>query len=110
MLNMIEWWICLSMPPDEVEKIARFRELSPAQKALMLSARIEAVKFTEGVILSKSMEVLFRAVPPSLYLALAQTETGAKAERYQLMQQFGCTELEAAFTVAVKIDQTRGIA
>ncbi|CAM5373975.1 hypothetical protein RLIN73S_03948 [Rhodanobacter lindaniclasticus] len=71
---MIEWWICLSMPPDEVEKIARFRELSPAQKALMLSARKEAGKFTEGVILSKSMEVLFRAVPPSLYLALAQTE------------------------------------
>src|SRR3546814_13893968 len=26
MLNMIEWWICLSMPPDEAEKIARFRE------------------------------------------------------------------------------------
>ena len=74
MLNMIEWWVCLSMPPDEVEKIARFRELSPAQKALMLSARKEAGKFTEGVILSKSMEVLFRAVPPSLYLALAQTE------------------------------------
>ena len=71
---MIEWWVCLSMPPDEVEKIARFRELSPAQKALMLSARKEAGKFTEGVILSKSMEVLFRAVPPSLYLALAQTE------------------------------------
>ncbi|MFO2375796.1 conjugative transfer ATPase, partial [Pseudomonas aeruginosa] len=34
MLNMIEWWICLSMPPDEVEKVARFRELNPAQKAL----------------------------------------------------------------------------
>ncbi len=79
MLNMIEWWICLSMPPDEVEKIARFRELSPAQKALMLSARKEAGKFTEGVILSKSMEVLFRAVPPSLYLALAQTEPEEKA-------------------------------
>jgi hypothetical protein len=76
MLNMIEWWICLSMPPDEVEKIARFRELNPAQKALMLSARKEAGKFTEGVILSKSMEVLFRAVPPSLYLA-----TGADRAR-----------------------------
>src|SRR3546814_5859548 len=87
MLNMIEWWICLSMPPDEVEKIARFRELSPAQKALMLSARKEAGKFTEGVILSKNMEVLFRAVPPSLYLALAQTEPEEKAERYQLMQR-----------------------
>ena len=89
MLNMIEWWICLSMPPDEVEKIARFRELNAAQKALMLSARKEAGKFSEGVILSKSMEVLFRAVPPSLYLAMAMTEPEEKAERFQLMQQHG---------------------
>ncbi len=109
MLNMIEWWICLSMPPDEVEKIARFRELNPAQKALMLSARKEAGKFTEGVILSKSMEVLFRAVPPSLYLALAQTEPEEKAERFQLMQQHGIGELDAAFKVAEKIDRARGI-
>lgn len=109
MLNMIEWWICLSMPPDEVEKIARFRELSPAQKALMLSARKEAGKFTEGVILSKNMEVLFRAVPPSLYLALAQTEPEEKAERFQLMQQHGCSELDAAFKVAERIDRARGI-
>lgn len=109
MLNMIEWWICLSMPPDEVEKIARFRELSTAQKALMLSARKEAGKFSEGVILSKSMEVLFRAVPPSLYLALAQTEPEEKAERYQLMQQQGIDELDAAFKVAETIDRARGI-
>ena len=46
---------------------SRFRELNASQKALMLSARKEAGKFSEGVILSKSMEVLFRAVPPSLY-------------------------------------------
>src|SRR3546814_1396317 len=72
MLNMIEWWICLSMPPDEVEKVARFRELNASQKALMLSARKQAGAFSEGVILSKSMEVLFRAVPPSLYLAMAK--------------------------------------
>jgi conjugative transfer ATPase len=109
MLNMIEWWICLSMPPDEVEKIARFRELNPAQKALMLSARKESGKFSEGVILSKSMEVLFRAVPPSLHLALAQTEPEEKAERYQLMKQFGLSELDAAFKIAGKIDRTRGI-
>ncbi|WP_073664180.1 conjugative transfer ATPase [Pseudomonas aeruginosa] len=109
MLNMIEWWICLSMPPDEVEKIARFRELTPAQKALMLSARKESGKFTEGVILSRSMELLFRAVPPSLYLALAQTEPEEKAERFQLMQQFNISELDAAFKVAEKIDQARGI-
>ncbi|ERY96099.1 conjugative transfer ATPase [Pseudomonas aeruginosa] len=110
MLNMIEWWICLSMPPDEVEKIARFRELNASQKALMLSARKEAGKFSEGVILSKSMEVLFRAVPPSLYLALAQTEPEEKAERFQLMQQYGVSELDAAFMVAERIDRARGIA
>ncbi|MEI7165514.1 conjugative transfer ATPase [Pectobacterium parmentieri] len=109
MLNMIEWWICLSMPADEVEKIARFRELTPAQKALMLSARKESGKFTEGIILSKNLEVLFRAVPPSLYLALAQTEPEEKAERYQLMQQFGIGELDAALKVAEMIDHARGI-
>lgn len=109
MLNMIEWWICLSMPPDEVEKIARFRELSPAQKALMLSARKEAGKYTEGVILSRSMELLFRVVPPSLYLALAMTEPEEKNERYQLMQHYGISELEAAIRVAERIDRARGI-
>ncbi|MGE0278252.1 MAG: conjugative transfer ATPase [Nitrospiraceae bacterium] len=109
MLNMIEWWICLSMPPDEVEKIARFRELNPAQKALMLSARKEAGKFSEGVILSKSMEVLFRAVPPSLYLAMAMTEPEEKAERFQLMQQHNISELDAAFRIADRIDRARGI-
>ncbi|WP_408581255.1 conjugative transfer ATPase [Burkholderia cepacia] len=109
MLNMIEWWICLSMPPDEVEKIARFRELNPSQKALMLSARKEAGKFSEGVILSKSMEVLFRAVPPSLHLAMAMTEPEEKAERFALMQHYGISELDAAFRVAEKIDRARGI-
>lgn len=109
MLNMIEWWICLSMPPDEVEKIARFRELSPAQKALMLSARKESGKYCEGVILSKSMELLFRAVPPSLYLALAMTEPEEKAERHTLMQQHGISELDAAIRMAQDIDRARGI-
>ncbi|EXF93736.1 conjugal transfer protein [Pseudomonas fluorescens HK44] len=109
MLSMIEWWICLSMPPDEVEKIARFRELNPSQKALMLSARKEAGKFSEGVILSKSMEVLFRAVPPSLYLAMAMTEPEEKAQRFQLMQQHGISELDAALLMAETIDRARGI-
>ena len=109
MLNMIEWWICLNMPPDEVEKIARFRELNPAQKALMLSARKEAGKFSEGVVLSKSMEVLFRAVPPSLFLALAMTESEEKSARYRLMQEHGIPELDAALHLAAEIDRVRGI-
>ncbi|MEE4678395.1 conjugative transfer ATPase [Pseudomonas alliivorans] len=109
MLNMIEWWICLNMPPDEVEKISRFRELTPAQKSLMLSARKESGKYTEGVVLSKSMEVLFRAVPPSLYLALAMTEPEEKKQRYDLMQSMAVDELEAALEVAADLDRKRGI-
>jgi hypothetical protein len=109
MLNMIEWWICLSMPPDEVEKIARFRELSPAQKSMMMSARKESGKYCEGVVLSKSMEALFRAVPPSLYLAMAMTEPEEKAARFKLMQDQGISELEAAIQMAENIDRARGI-
>ncbi|AEA68226.1 Conserved hypothetical protein [Pseudomonas brassicacearum subsp. brassicacearum NFM421] len=109
MLNMIEWWICLSMPPDEVEKIARFRELSPAQKALMMSARKESGKYCEGVVLSKSMEALFRAVPPSLYLAMAMTEPEEKAARFKLMQEHKISELDAAIHMAEDIDRARGI-
>lgn len=89
--------------------VASPTQLKGANTGRLLSARKEAGKFTEGVILSKSMEVLFRAVPPSLYLALAQTEPEEKAERYQLMQQFGISELEAAFKVAEIIDRARGI-
>ena len=109
MLNMIEWWICLNMPPAEIEEIARFKKLTPAQKALLLSASKEAGKYTEGVVLSKSLETLFRVVPPSLYLALAMTEPEEKAERWMLMQTHNCSELEAAFSMAERIDKTRGI-
>uniref|UniRef100_UPI0009A6B094 conjugative transfer ATPase n=1 Tax=Pseudomonas aeruginosa TaxID=287 RepID=UPI0009A6B094 len=109
MLNMIEWWLCLNMPPDEVEKISRFRELSPAQKSMMLSARKESGKFTEGVLLAKGKEYLFRVVPPSLYLALAMTENEEKNQRYNIMQATGCDELEAALQVAADLDKARGL-
>jgi conjugative transfer ATPase len=107
MLNMIEWWICLNMPPAEIEEIARFRKLTPAQKALLLSASKEPGKFTEGVALSKKLEALFRVVPPSLFLALAMTEAEEKAERWRLMQAHGCSELEAAMRVATRIEMGR---
>lgn len=109
MLNMIEWWICLNMPLAEIEEIARFKKLSPAQKALLLSASKEPGKYTEGVVLAKNLEALFRAVPPSLYLAIAQSESEEKAARWNLMQQYGCSELEAAIRIAAQIDQARGI-
>ncbi|MHB0818462.1 conjugative transfer ATPase [Stutzerimonas stutzeri] len=109
LLNMIEWWLCLTMPPAEVEEIARFKRLSDAQKELLLSATKEPRKYTEGVVLAKRVEALFRVVPPSIYLALGMTENEEKAERRELMQEHGITEVEAAYMVAQKIDKLRGI-
>jgi hypothetical protein len=60
-------------------------------------------------VLSKKLETLFRAVPPSLYLALAMTEPEEKAERWTLMQENSCSELETAYRVAERIDRARGL-
>lgn len=109
MLNMAEWWVCLTMPPEEVNDIARFKALTEEQKAVLLSASKLSGCYTEGVVLSKKLEALFRAVPPSLYLALGMTEKEEKAERRALMQEFGCSELEAARKVAQKLDRLRGL-
>jgi conjugative transfer ATPase len=110
MLNMIEWWVCLVMPQDEIDDIARFKNLSEEQKQLMRSAKKEPKKYTEGVVLSETMEALFRNVPPSIFLSLAGTEKDEKTERARYMKQFGITEVEAAEYVGRMIDFYRGIA
>lgn len=110
LLNMIEWWILLVMPKEEVEQVARFRDLSPAQREMMLAARKEPGKYTEGVVLSSALEALFRSVPPSLHLALAMTEKDEKVERRKLMREHNITEVEAAVRVAQRLDQKRGLA
>lgn len=109
MLNMIEWWLCLVMPPEEVEEIARFRKLTDEQKAMLLSATKTPRCYTEGVVLASRIEALFRAVPPSLYLALGMTEKEEKAARRELMIKHDISELEAAKRVARKLDAGRGI-
>ena len=103
MLNMMEWWLCLVMPKEEVEQIARFRELSEVQRSLLLSARKEPGKYVEGVVLSDKLEALFRNVPPALTLALAMTEKHEKAERAAIMRERGCTEIEAVYAIAERI-------
>ena len=109
MLNMAEWWVCLTMPPEEVNNIARFKSLTEEQKAVLMSASKLSGCYTEGVVLAKKIEALFRAVPPSLYLALGMTEKAEKAERRMLMKEHNCSELEAAFHVARKLDRLRGL-
>lgn len=109
MLNMAEWWVCLTMPQEEVNEIARFRALTEEQKAVLLSASKLSGCYTEGVVLSKNFEALFRAVQPSLYLALGMTEKPEKAERRALMEEHGCSELEAAYRVSEAMDKKRGL-
>lgn len=107
MLSMLEWWLCLVMPKDEVEQVARFRQLSDEQRRMLLSARKESGKYTEGVVLTDHMAALFRNVPPALALALAQTEKDEKAARAAIMRREGCTEVEAAIHIAAAIERQR---
>ena len=110
LLNMIEWWICLVMPKEEVGEMDRFRDLSEAQRELLLSATKAHLQYTEGVVLAGTVETLFRCVPPSLVLALVQTERHEKAHRAELMAEYGISEVEAALRVAAEIDAARGLA
>ena len=106
-LNMTEWWLCLSMPHEEIKQISRFRNLSDEEKTLLLSADKEPGKYVEGVILSGQITTLFRNVPPAIPLALAMTEQHERARRKELMDQHGCSELEAALMIARDIEAQR---
>ncbi len=103
MLDMAEWWLCLVMPKEEVDEVARFRQLSDEQRQLLLSARKQPGKYIEGVVLSTAVEALFRSVVPPICLALAMTEKEEKAERARIMRERGCSELAAAEVVAEAI-------
>ena len=109
LLNMIEWWICLVMPPEEVEQVKRFKQINAEQEEMLLSASKAYRQYTEGVVLAKNMDVLFRSVPPSLVLALAMTEKYEKAERHKLMADGNISEVEAAKCVAAAVDKARGL-
>lgn len=109
LLNMIEWWELLVMPPEEVEQLKRFKILTPEQEQLLLSASKSPGKYTEGVVLASKLEALFRVVPPGLYLALGMTEKHEKAERAQLMREQNISELDAAILMARELDRKRGL-
>lgn len=107
MLNMLEWWMCLVMPKEEVEQIARFKDLTEEEKTMLLAARKSPRQYTEGVMLTDNLKLLFRNVPPALALALAMTEKDEKARRHELMREHGCTEIEAVHYVAEEISRNR---
>jgi conjugative transfer ATPase len=107
MLSMMEFWICLGMSEAELDEVERFKALTDEEKTLFRSVRKEAKKYVEGVILCNKFKGLFRNVPPRLALALAMTEQSEKAERQKIMQQYHCTEVEAALRIADQMAQIK---
>lgn len=107
MLSMAEFWICLSPPKDEIEKMAVFKNLSAEEKYMMLHARKELPKFVEGVVLSPTVTAKFKNIPPTRSLALAMTEGDEKEERGIIMAEKNIEEHEAAYVVAERIYQAR---
>tara|TARA_R110002124_G_scaffold5786_11_gene36342 strand:- start:23546 stop:26272 length:2727 start_codon:yes stop_codon:yes gene_type:complete len=103
LLSMFEWWIAMVCPKEEIEQISRFKDLSDEQKHMLLAARKEPGKYTEGVVLADTLQCLFRNVPPPLALALAMTEKHEKQQRAEIMNAQDFSELEAAFAVADKL-------
>ena len=107
-LNMAEFWFCLSMPKEEIGEIARFRRLSEEDQLLLEEARKSPGRYSEGVLLSGRPPMLFRNVPPAIAMALAQTEESEVAERMRLMKEKGLSsELEAVDLVAEQIRERR---
>jgi conjugative transfer ATPase len=103
MLSLIETWMCLALPLDEIDQIERFKTLTEEQRVLFLSARKERGKYTEGVLLSPRLQGLFRNVPPRLYLMMAATEQIEKHQRRLLMKQLQKSELDAIKYMAFKM-------
>jgi conjugative transfer ATPase len=104
MLSMMEFWICLGMSEAELTEIERFKFLHEEERQLFRSVRKEANKYVEGVLLCNRFKALFRTIPPRLSLALAMTEAREKAQRYHIMQEKQCSEVEAAMEVAKMLD------
>ncbi|HDS1208455.1 TPA: conjugative transfer ATPase [Shewanella algae] len=107
MLSLFEFWILLAMEPSEVDEVARFKKLTDDQRHLILAAKKQPNAYTEGVVLSSKLTQLFRAVPPSIMLALGDTE--AKKERKSIMEKYSMDEATSAEVIAQQLDIVRGI-
>ena len=103
LLAQIEMFICLALPPDEIDQIEKFKQLTPEARALILSARKEIGKFTEGVVITPKLVELIRNIPPRLFLVMAGTEKSEKNERQKIIKEFNCTEMEAIKIIAKRM-------
>lgn len=103
------WWL-LSMEEEETKQVSRFKDLTDEEHYLIRQATIEKPNYTEATLLSKKFGCgLNRFIPPSVILALAQTDSDEKAARQQVMDDNQCNELDAALIIADQIAANRRI-
>jgi len=107
MLAMFEWWECLFVDQGELAHIEKHRSLSKDQKDMLLCTRKERKKYTEGVLMSETVQGLFRVIHPGLTLALAGTEKEEKRERMKIMKKHDVDEVRAAEIIGETISKSR---
>ncbi len=107
MLDLAEWWYLLVMEKADLKELERFKTFTEEEKSLILSARKESKKYTEGIVLSPNLKSLFRVVMPALPLVLAGTDGDEKLARRTIMKEKGMTELEACYYLADQIKKAR---
>lgn len=108
MLTMFEWFIAMACPKEEIDQLAKFRNITNDQKVLLESAHKMRGKYTEGVVMGKTVEPsLFRNVPPGFALAIAMSDPDEKAVRKELMDKMGITELDAVMEIANQMNKKR---
>ena len=108
LLANAEFWWLMKMAKTEIDQLAKVRELDPETRYLLDFPRKEGGRFVEGISLSvKYPPTLVRYVPPSLILALGQTDGNEKDARRQLMEKHHISELGAALMIADEIDAVR---
>lgn len=112
-LGLLEWWFLLNMEYKEVEDLCKYRNLTPEQKAMVLSCTKQPKAYTEAVVMGNPKvigEMLTRQVPPSIFLALAMTDPDEKKQRSLLMEKHGlANHYDAACWMADELDKWRGL-
>lgn len=107
-LTNAEFWWLMRMSPKEIKQISEALDLDDEVQHLIKFPRKEPGKYVEGVSISaKYPDTLIRYVPPSLMLALGQTEGDEKDYRQKLMAKHQCSELDAVYLIADEIEAKR---
>lgn len=107
-LGNAEFWWLMRMDEKEIRQAEEILNLSEETRHLIRFPRKEERRFVEGVSMSsKFPNTLIRFVPPSLMLALGQTDAKEKEARQRIMREKGISELDAALEIAAQIEAAR---